>query len=731
MLKLLVNNKTVTLPKNASIQLKVKNPAFNKEGAFSYPLKAPVEENRVTFGHADDESNLESQAPAFELYMGNELFMSGDIKLTETQGDFEFYLKAGKSAVANLLKSSYLDEEINGQSWGENHDGLDGLNASVNGKYPDYLMTVFPVFTDNFIVNDWNLDDQKLIEYISMTDEEDLYINTMISTGRINPVVFVKHVIKKLFSALELIINVNDLNLHTDFDRLCVFSHKKNFQTPDDLIPVANWLPHITAADLLNNMRERFNIVAFFNPFLNEVDYISFEKIFSADIVDWTDKYIRSETTPAKEDGAILLENEGDDDDVISYDELASNYTLVEMDNYAAMLADMESDYNSLIPYDKYYLLTDSNRVFKAVTSALEESLSGRYYIESKYGIGFNWFNLQLDEIDPTQYNFTEVLTADVPFHFLRWRFPGGLDGAVKESITIRNLGLYVVSGSNIDIEMQIKFYNIDSGEIITVRSKTINIDNSDPYDGIFFTASGVQILMGHSPALGIGWNYMWIDFYATCSQAGELGVKMGQQSPDIPFYCYAEVDGYERRATELGRIANYPKGDGDDPETSSPKNGNLLNVKERLSDFLFQMPASEMSPNRNQKNYAFTFYRGLIDSEVDGTQTAPFANFDDVDINMAEYYTRLTNGDDPDMTLRWQNDNGIVAKFWQKTINWILYYRRPVRKVFELSVNDLINFKMWHRVQVGNKLYVVNSIDVKANADGSLSNATVDMFTL
>nr|WP_321409347.1 hypothetical protein [uncultured Carboxylicivirga sp.] len=733
MLKLLVNNKIATLSKNTSITLKIKNPAFNKEGAFSYPLKAPVEDNRATFGHADAEDNLQVQAPSFQLFMGNEPFMEGDIKLTETQGDYEFYLKAGKSAVANVLKESYLDEDINGQSWGDNPDGLTGLNNAVNGAYPDYLMVAPPVSTDDFICNEWDLTNQELISLIS----EDLtYFNLsmLVNAGRINPLVYLKPVIKQLFKGLGLIVNNNDFNLYNDFNRLCVFAPKKGLSGAAVLEKVANFLPHITAADLLNDLRARFNLVAFFNPFLGEVDYISFEKVFTSEIVDWTDKFIRSEQTPGKEEGAILLENEGDDNDTITYDQLDADKDLVSIADYDTMMAEVETDFNNNVNADKYYILSDSGRVFLAENNNGKGDLVNTYHIGSKESV-YTYYNLITGSWPNTNWNFSQTLSAGVGLSFMLWRLPDDMVGRIERTLYIRNLGLYVASGSSIDITITLRYGSIDDWDntVFVVITKTVTITNTDPYASPFNTHRGVAIDLPYSPELDETINGAQIVFTALSSIDATVGVRMGKQTDGLgsDMHSYASIDGYDRRVTELGRIANYNKGDGDEPETFSPKNKTLLNDFVRMQDYLFQMPVSDISPKQQQSNYAFTFYRGLIDSEIDGSQTAPFANFDDVDINMADYYNRLTNGADPDMTLRWHNDNGIVSKFWQKTINWILYYRRPVRKVFELSVNDLVNFKMWQRVRVDNKLYLVDTIDIKANADGTLSNATVDMYTL
>lgn len=731
-MRLEVNDKIAQLPPDASIDIKIHNPAFHKLGTYSMPFNLVRHLNRATMQYAEDEDKLTETTQLFKLYLGNELFMEGEMGVNDTVKGYKCYLKSGKSSIARILKESFLDGEINGQSWGENPDGLTGLNNSVNGAYPDYLMVAPPLKLDDFICNEWDLDNQQLVDLIS-NGLEYLNLSMLVAEGRINPMVYVKHVVNQIFKATSVLVNANDLSLFNDFNRLCVFSPKKGLSNSDALTKVANFLPHIPATDFLNIMRERFNLVAFFSPFGREVDFISFEKAFTSPIVDWTDKFIRNEKRPDKVDGAIFLANDGDDEDVITYEELDANNDLNVVADYATMVADAESDYNNYVKDDKYYKLDDSNRVFVARDTNIKGDLTNDYHIgDSILGA---IYQLVVGPWPNVTHNFTVSFGAGAEEWFMRWRFPEGLSGRVERSIYIRRLGLYVASGTSVNVRMVVYVQNTETTTTKTILEKTVTITNTDPYASPFNTRRGVELVLNESPELGedTDWNMIQVSFYAGASTAGSIGVRIGKQTDGqgVDLHAFAAVDGYDRRIIELGRIASYPKGSGSDLTEYSPKNKILLNEPVRMGDYLFQMPVSESSPKIGNKECEFTFYRGIITDEIDAANSAPFANFDDVDIYTDDYTSRLTNGATPDMTLRWQGANGTVNQFWQKTINWLQYRRRPVRKVFDLSKNDLQNIKMWHRIRVDNKLYLIDIISVKANANGELSESVVDMYLL
>ncbi len=680
--------------------------------------------NRAVMEYIDDEDNLTEAKLTFKLWLGGELFMEGDVVATETVNTYGIYLQSGKAAVASVLKSSYLDDSINGESWGDNPDGLTGLNNSVNGAYPAYRMVPGAIATNDYIVNDWDVDNSELIDWVPDNEQISGGFNEfeLASLGRINPQVYVKGLIDTIWKALRLMKTADDLSMKEDFKRLVMYAARKGVNNSEVFKHVANFLPHITAAELLNLMRNRFNLVAFFNPYLKEVDYLHFEKVFTAPIIDWTDKFIRNEKVPPIAAQGLTFTNDGDDEDVMPYDDLEAKYDLIEAADYASMLTAVQEHFQ--FP-DEYYKLLDSGRVFRAHSNKFDSALAERYFVTSSPE--FYRFRLGNDIIS-TNYDYPVDFDAGVKKEITQWWFPENQEGAAAEKVTIGHFGVYLRDGASADVIVRVFAINLTTSDERTLAEKTVTITNTDPNDSPFNQLGGIEIPLGQTAELGVGWNEYRIVFEVLSNSAGTIAFKIGSYSP--PFYAYADIDWYSRRVNELGRIANKTQGSGELKEYA-PKGDILLNSKEWMGDYRFQMAKSDTSPKEKQKNFALGIYRGLIKNEVTGVKNAPFLNYDDVDIELSDYQGKITNGSVPDMTLRWHGDNGLMKQFWSKTITWWLHYAKPVRKVFQLSKNDLVNTKMWYRIRVKNQLYIINVINVKANADGSLGEATVDMYTL
>ncbi|TAJ13071.1 hypothetical protein DMA11_10420 [Marinilabiliaceae bacterium JC017] len=711
MLKLYINNRLATLPDKCRIPLKIKNPAFNKAGTFSYTFRLPKETNRAILQHADEEDNLQVITHKFQLWLGSEKFMEGECVIKNTASAFECYLKSGKSSVASVLKESYLDEQINGQEWGQNPDGLTGLNTSVQSAFPGCNFVVAPIKTDKKIINEWDPNSNVL----ASTKEDD-----------VTPFVYIRYLINRITQGLGLLKTRDDFSLYNDFNRLCLISPRIEIYK-DKFTFYKHWMPHITAADLVNDLRDRFNIVAFFNPLMNEVEYVNFDAVFSAPVIDWTNKFIRDEDIPAKEEGGVNFENDGEDEDMLSPEKIEESYELVTVPTYSGI---KEATGHT-------FKVTDINRYFKRQTEESDSDMTKVRYVDTGAFLT-HYYNLIDNPDDATDVRSSISPAAGVEALVAKFIFDEQ-EGKLKDNVSVYNVELKADQSGDVELQVKVSLWNRKTSTIEHVlgeKTQTINHTDYRLYD--FIVDINESLAWSHYLNKNgdyLSGTYLVVEFKSYHPTAARsVSMRFGYvESVPVPVMPYTLViaDNHKIRVSEMGAIGNYTKGSAEKPQEYKPKSKIPFNTTDRCSGFAFQMPDVDPEAKKQQKDFAYSIYRGMITDEVKGEKNAPYCNFDSLDMNMGYYQSRLTYGDTPDLSLRWHGSDGLIQKLWQKTVAWILHTRRPVRKVFQLSVHDLLQVKMWYRIQVDNQFYLVNTISVSVDEKSQLAESTVDMYTL
>ena len=716
MLELNINGKLAQLPTQASIPFKIHNPAFNKLGTLSEYLNLVIEGNRATMQHVEDEANLTEVTQTFVLKLGGEVFTEGDVGVDDTVKSYKSYLKSGKSAIARILKESYLDDSINGESWGEAANGITDINASINGIYPAKQFTVAPVKLDDYTINDW-------IDGALTTDD--------IIEGKVTPMVYVRHLIDRINQACNLLVVRNDWDKFSDFNRLCMFSPRRSADKLNGLKLYREWLPHITAADLLKDLEERFNIVAFFSPFGREVAYVHFDDIFTGDIVDWTSKFIRNEKIPPFQEGLTLLKNDGEDEEVLSPREIEEKYQVTEVPTY-----------DDLTVTDYAYKVADVGRYFDVKPVEFDNSLTRPLYFDTlPFGGSAIPYRKLREEVDTGSNSLTNSDTgANVDNPILVMFFPDH-KGMILDNVAVHQFEAKVnngdatlvakvelaqtINGSSVVIEELGKATLELTNSALELKDIVVPITKSAEFESTFDKDD--NYMFG---------TYLRVSFYCLSAIAGRsITLKLGNVDAPIPATGYttilADAGGVKHR--ELGVLGTYEHGklDAKKVREVEPKSKVLFNDEGRSGGYLFQMPKSDIDPKLEQKDYAYTIYRGLINDERNGGKTAPYCNFDVLDNAMKDYQSRVTNGATPDLSLRYHGEKGLARQLHQKRLNWYKLFERPARKVFQLTKNDLQNLKMYDRISVYNKQYVANIISVKAQVNDELSEATVDVFCL
>lgn len=709
MIRLEIDNIRVFLKPNTSFTIKMRNPAFNNEGTFSYPVNALVERNRALMKHLEAEDNFTGYNPQFKMWIDDELFMEGDVKIIEATSVFQFYLKSGKSSAVRILKESYLDGQINGQSWGDAPGGLTDINASPNAVYPVNKFVVAPIKLDDFVINEWDVTNQDLK-------------NTSLGEGEFTPMVYIGHLIDRINQALNLLNEQNDFSLKEDFKRLALFSPRKGNYAADALTQYKEWLPHITANEFLNDLEARFNIVPFFNQLLFSVDYIKFDSILSGSIIDWTNRYIRDDEVKTFQRGLTILKNDAEDDDALSPREIEEKYDLVEV-----------ADYDDMTFLNEFYKVTNVGRYFQRINKDFENDITQNYYADTTPQL---LYKLKTEPFDSTAELTNGDTTPGQDNIIVNFGFDV-LKGYLTDNVDIRNIEAKTDAAS--DVELVIKVGAVGNGYFTVKTEKRVTINNTayqfyNILIELIESFSFERILDNNGNFVSGEACGVWFYAYHPTT-ARTITLRFGEVAapvPELPYTIFTP-DTNRQQFKQIGVIGNYEFGDIDAEkvEIVEPDSKVLYNGKERNDEFLFQMPLSDIEPEIEQTDYAYVVYRGKINDERDGTKIAPYANFDELDLEMNDYQSRVTVGSTPDLSLRWHGTNGIGNLLWRQRVIWFQNYHRPVRKIVSLTLHDLLQVRMYNRIRINNVLYVINEISVKVNVNGDLSQAELDLFTV
>lgn len=692
----------------------MQNPAFNNSGTFSYPFTMLKERNRALLKHLDSEDNFKEVNLPFKLLVDEELFMEGEVRIIKSNSDnFQLYLKSGKSSAARILKESYLDETINGQSWGDAAGGLTDINNSPNAVYPTNKFVVAPVQLDDYVINDWDPDTNQL-------SNPDLF------TGQLTPMVYGRHIIDRINQAIGLFVPRNDFSLKTDFNRWCIFSPRKGNDAANGLTSFAEWLPHITAADFLADIQNRFNIIAFFTPLLKEVEYIGFDSILNGAVTDWTRKYISDDDIEAFQKGRMILINDGEDDEILSPQDIENKYDFTEVASYANV--DTAANYKVL----------DVERYFRPEEKDLENDLTQTLYVDNFVSI-FATRNLVSEPVDHTT-TFQNLNSGAGADNFIgAFLFRQFSKGEIFDNIFLDIIEAKRDTGNSLNLICRVEIINTITSAIEVLGEQSILIDNANyefyTFDVDLFKTGAWEFIQNDQSNFVAG-TILRIAFYSYHpTLTGTLSIRFGLLSPTPPLFPYTYIipDRTKIYPKEINPISNIDFGDTDAEkvEEIEPDGKVLFNTTGLSGGYHFQMPKSDIDPELKQADFAHTIYRGKITDERDGTYRAPYCNFDVVDLYMADYQSRLTIGSAPDLSLRWHGATGLAETFWRHRLIWFRNYHRPVRKRLALSLHDIIKLKMYHRYRIDNVTYILNEVGFKIDVNGDISTAEVEMFTV
>jgi hypothetical protein len=728
------NRHLLHLPDDGNMTLKMSNPFVNDLGTFSYPLTIPYEENKHIFEFPGDGETQEKEFE-FDYNIGGELFLQGVVDIIDAEG-IEISLRSAKSSVAAQLKSSYLDEAIAGQSWGQRDHESEFEDANT-GCYPEYDYCVPPIKNESEIINEM------------MQIRPDPYSSDFVyelNPDKVSPAVYVRYVIDRVVDVLGFVRDINKLNDFPDINRLFLFSARSNVD--DDY---SSWLPHITAHDFLKAMEHRFGWFVFFYPNKKYCDILPADYLFSLTPITWTSKFVAKTDIESYLKKTIVLTQDGEPDDIVNTDDLIPD---VEYNDFSE-LPDLtpqptEEDDSILYAYEdsgKDYIAKVGNedpRFFKKELLTPETSFPhNEPDLQSQYGIyiskdqqtaivGHEYYfptterptgtPIEVSNSNTAANQLNEIMQAAFPY-------PSELNMSPNEAYFSQTVGVtvHVKVNSSAPVSFICELKTLIGDRLLGHKEVILDRDGTE-YEivKVVFRVSRKQYLSGSDRLL--------LYMYAKASDAGRvITVKFGglDDTKTFPIASHLWIDPSMFYWKEIGPMGEYKYGDKAESEEIKPDGEVMRNVVAPMHG-LFEMPFTTMKREVTQKDFAFSIFRGLQAGQyntMEGKQVG-YANFDTKDLSLADY-SNYINGPAPQLSLRWRGNDGIVKKMYENLLFYRRHRWRKVTMTLKLSVADIAYMPIYQPVLIGSQTYIISELSIPINIKKGIQPVTAELLTI
>ncbi len=706
----------VGFKKKTKINIVVSNPMFNDVGLFSYMISVYKEENEHVFNYITDLPNIKSTILTFKLEVGTDIIAQGDVKVTDSDDDYiEFYLKSGNSSVSNFINNNYMNQV---DIWGE----LSGTNVhqesakTVDYCYPDYPLVVTPIVIDDEVANAYDYEEGDL-------DSSELYA-----------AVYVRHLIDKLISSFSYAKISDAFDDIDDFNGLAIFSANKYFDNISSFLRLS--LPYITIADFLTDLRDRFNIAIYFSPYLYEAEVLNVADTLKLDPVDWTDKFISMiSAAPVEEKEVDFTQSSDEDEDIYTADDIADNYNIKTAADLDTFIANAQAwvgwayyveslkrylVYETVSPdYDISSEITYNN--FRSETETLNEKTY--YTMQDKYNE------------DTSVVVVNSVTTVNTENFIAQFLFPEW-DGTVKDNIKIS--AYFKSNGTNYLVT---KVYKIVKDDPDDVSDDTTNKETLIGYNKQQMTL-GSDTFTYQIPICVDEFEIsedvrVAIRFYCYSETAGgTLTMEFGgiEYQVGTLWESEAHIDNTYKQYKEIGCLSDVQYGDNDSettefkPSSKIPKNG-IYNS----NGYRFELPVSSLSVGsaKNQTSFEYLMYRGKRYDIQQNAVGAGYCNFDVLDVNKESYTSKLLSQVEPTLSLAWKGEYGLLNKMWKNRLLWERYFKRDVQMNMDLTINDIINHKIYKPFEVDGIRYVIDQISFVLDENAEVSNVKITAYTL
>lgn len=736
------NGNQARLRKNTKISFKYQNPMFGEAGLFSYLIKVNRDENNYIFNYAGSMDSVEAKNLTFKLEIGTDVLAEGDVVLTDGTGDkyIEFYLKSGSSSVAYFLQNTLM---YNTSIWGS-HDYYGIEEETLNGIFPDYPICVPSIYNedDDYINNEYDPDAGVIIKQ--------------------TPAVYVRYLLNKLISGLGFVKENDALAAIPDANRLALWSPVYNTSAS-----IRHCLPAIYIQDFLDDLKARFNISVFFSPFNYVAEIINIADCLLLEPTDWDDNFKSWTKNEDPEEKELLFTQEAadSDDDILSENDLLEeleddNVTLHTVADWEALQNESYSStvyVESLKRYFKSKTVDPGNSLYVANTdSANYEKMfvfsndTEEYPVDSATTDEQTYYKVDYwSESDFEEEIINASTDADTENLIAQFIFPD-LEGEITKSFGFQAY-LNVLADSSYLISRLFVINKAGDSETEIGYNAALVSNTSKLLTSISFEVSqDAELLPDSDSAGGNDANRLVLRLYSKSEYSGaqiELNIGAYWLSPS-----YVYIDPPMEYWREINMLADYryneynqDKEDADgydalivdvdpDPDTTFKPNSILSkNELVRMQGYLCEMPVTSLSKksSSDQNDFEYVLFRGMRRDEQEGLKYAPYANFDILDLNKEDYSNKLLDPVTPSLTLAWHGEKGLIQQFWKNRLYWESYFKRGAQCELELSVNDIINHKIYKPFKVDGVRCVIDVLSFDINENGDVDNCKADVYIL
>ncbi|MCW3784943.1 hypothetical protein [Plebeiibacterium sediminum] len=695
---------TARLRKNTSIRIKVKNPMFGDAGLFSYLIKVYREENDRIFNYAASLDSVEEAKLSFKLEIGTDVFAEGDVKVTESNdNEIEFYLKSGNSSVNYFLKNTLMNQT---EIWG-NHDNLYTEENTLEGCFPEFKIVAPPIGNADGVVYNY-------YDFASVLHNDNKY-----------PAVYVRLLLNKLISGLGYTKESDCLNDIADFNRLALFSpvHKKG-EYPNSKI--SSLLPAVSLLDWVSDFRTRFSIAVFFSPYLYDAEILNIADCLNLDPVNWTNKYKSiSKLAPPAEKQLYFSHDSEEKNNVLEYQVLKDNYGYYTV----ATMAEMTQG-------NTYYFVTSLDRFFFGeitTPDSLTTNNPGYHFRSDNISFGGKTYKsiveaYLFDYSDTIVNSDTTANTLNLIDQFMYPLWDGELNYSWGYSIDAKTTAAAKLVVKLVGIDEDGNETECGHDEVDITSTSYIKITRK-------LRASASVTLSSETNA-----NYrLALRFYCKAETAGtQITMQYGGLE-------YGTGDEYESEGyinpqmtefKEVGIIGNLTYGDIPDnekPTNYKPTSKIPVNDLFQMNHYLFEFPKTNIEPKDRdeQTDFEYIIYRGKKADIQQGIKYAGYCNADILDQLKEDYTNKLETPLEPLLSLAWIGEKGILNKLWKNRLHWERYFKREAKINMELSINDIMNHKIYIPFSIKENHFIIDELDFELDEMGNVSNCQITPYTL
>ncbi len=730
MLKILVKEKNTTdaweslyLPENIEFTYKLTNPALTDMGDFSYPITVNYELNKHIFKFPSEGEWIDREFE-FQLYFGEDRFIVGDVEIINADG-IEFSLKSGNSAVSNVLNDSFLDDQINGKSWGEETPRPSGYFFGKASSYPNTnYCTPIIQGEDSFIFN----------------QEEYFYFTLGLIKNTICPAVYVRYLMNRIVWALGYNKDHDAMEGVEDLNRLYVFAAR----TPGVNYQYKDWMPHISAMEFLRSIRERFGFFINFDPLTKIASIKSVNHLLSKSSINITAKLVSITSSERYRKKTILLshgefpesEDETNIDDIIHKAQYSTSLPLPNPALYPYAAEEDDEGLLLRIPQgDSIY------RVFKK--TKIKGKDKHAYFSKESPDLDFYGFKTTSTPPDKDEESIVSSSSA-TPRSYIssniyfvaRFNISAEIMSAADDLTILKaiidvkknagNTKLIVVLGGPYNSHI-VNFNPFNT----LIAYTTIDVNNSSfETKSILFRVREARMAKQNRGCA------LWFFSYHA-SSANSVSIRFGGTSTSsgvgsIPSHLVLEPTYFEWK--EVGKIGNYRLGEKIDPDEEIKPSGAIMTNKYLNNLGYFEAPYYPYKSEEKQEKYGFSILRGLVDEptlfDISFDRTSLiFSSFDKKTIDQKAFDLN-ENGSDLSLTLRWREPKGIVNSLLSNHLMDRQHKFRPVTALLNFTYFDLITFDITQPVMLNAQRYLFEELSLPISNRG-IGEITAELVTI